>query len=268
MAMRAARLLAPGHPLAGASVIVTRPAASAAALRRRVRALGGAAIALPGSALHGVADAAAARAALRRARSADVVVFTSPAAVRFAYWLLPHLRFAGTTQVCAPGAGSVRALRRRGVAGAAFPADRQDSEGLLGLPALRRVRRRRIALVGAAGGRELLPRELAARGARVEPVEVYRRTPPRLTRRHFAALEQARDPVISLFSSAEAFAHLQALLPAALFARLAAGDCVVSSARLAARARALGFAAVHVAGSPAPGDLLNAARAALARHRL
>ena len=57
MAARA-RLLAPGHPLAGASVIVTRPAATAGALRRRVRALGGTPIGLPAIGLRASADAA------------------------------------------------------------------------------------------------------------------------------------------------------------------------------------------------------------------
>jgi len=51
-----ARLLAPGHPLAGANVIVTRPAGSAAAVRRRVRALGGECVVLPGSGLRAPAD--------------------------------------------------------------------------------------------------------------------------------------------------------------------------------------------------------------------
>ncbi len=268
MATRAAKLLAFDRPLAGASVVITRPPASAASIRRRVRALGGTPIGIPGSALGAVADATAARRQLRLARAADIVVFVSPAAVRFAWNLLPGLRFARTTKVLAPGAGSVRALRRRGVAEAAYPAQRQDSEGLLALPQLGRVRRARVAVIGAAGGRDLLPRELRARGARLHPVEVYRRRAPRLDRRHFLRLESAAGPLISLFSSAEALTHLHAQLPAPLFARLAANECIVSSNRLAEVARTLGFARVHVAASPAPAALLAAACAALARHRL
>src|SRR5512141_2062059 len=110
MARYTARLLAPGHPLAGVGVIVTRPAGSAATLRRRVHALGGACIVVPGSALRAVDDRANARAGLRVARSADLVIFTSPAAVRFAWSLLPRLRFARATPVLAPGTGSAHAL--------------------------------------------------------------------------------------------------------------------------------------------------------------
>lgn len=263
-----ARLLLPGHPLAGAAIVVTRPGATAAALRRRIRAAGGTVLSLPGFALLAVADAAAAMRCLRAARSADVVIFTSPAAVRFAWRLLPQLRFPRKTIVVAPGAGSARALHRRGVAAPLHPADRQDSEGVLALPALQRVRGRRVALVGAGGGRELLPRELATRGARVVRVEVYRRAAPRLNRRHFAALERAAAPLVVLLSSTEALQHLHGELPAPLFARLTANDCVVSSARVGAQARALGFAHVHVARSPLPAALLDAAAGAVARHRI
>jgi uroporphyrinogen-III synthase len=130
------------------------------------------------------------------------------------------------------------------------------------------VRRRRVAVIGARGGRDVLARELRARGARLQQIEVYRRRAPRLGRSHFLQLEQAAGPLLSLFSSAAALGHLHALLPAPLFAHLAAGECIVSSERLAEVARTLGFARIHVAASPAPAALLAAACAALARHRL
>jgi uroporphyrinogen-III synthase len=267
MATCAAKLLAFDRPLAGASVVITRPSSTGGAMRRQVERLGGKPVGLPGIALRAVADAGKARRELRAVRSADIVVFISPAAVRFAWNLLPRLRFARTTCVLAPGAGSARALQRRGVA-SSYPPDRQDSEGLLDLPSLARVRRRHIVLVGAAGGRDLLSRELRARGARVQLIEVYERTVPHLNRRHFAQLERATGPLIGLFSSAEALTNLHLRLPAALFAHLAANDCVVSGARVAEVAHTLGFAHVHVATSALPEALLAAACAALARHRI
>ncbi|MEN6538749.1 MAG: uroporphyrinogen-III synthase, partial [Mizugakiibacter sp.] len=54
-------------PLAGATVAITRPAGSGGALARRVRALGGAPLLLPGLSLRGAEDADAARRALRDA---------------------------------------------------------------------------------------------------------------------------------------------------------------------------------------------------------
>lgn len=257
-----------GHPLAGAGVVVTRSGTAANALRRRIAALGGTPVLLPGLGIAAVADPDGARRALRAAVArADALVFTSPIAVAHAFRLLPTLRPRRACAVLAPGAGSARALQRRGIA-AQHPRERQDSEGVLAMPQLAHVRGRRVVLVGADGGRELLAQELRRRRARVETVSVYRRGPPRLDRRHHAALAAAPSPLIALFSSAQALGHLRALLPPPLCARLLAGECVVSSPRLAEAARALQFVRVHVAASAAPDALVAAARAALARHRL
>ena len=266
--MPEAVLIESSRPLAGAGVIVTRPAASAGALRRRIRALGGEPVGLPGSVLRAAPDRAAIRAALMAARDADVAIFVSPAAVKFAYAALPKMRFSRTTRVCAVGAATARALQRRGIRNVTWPRERQDSEGLLALPQLGNLRARRVALVGAPGGRELLAQTLRARRARLARIDVYRREAPRFSARRLAALEQAPAPWLLLVSSAEALANLRVALPLRLFARLAAGDIVVSSERLAKLARASLFANVHVARGPAPADLLNAARVALARHRL
>lgn len=255
-------------PLIGASVVVTRPASSAATLKRRVRGLGGVALGLPGIGVRATNDPDAARSALRAARTADLVVFTSPNAVRYAYALAPNLRFARATQICAIGAGSARALARRGVREALHPTQRQDSEGLLELTAFARLRGKRIALIGAPGGRDLLREELRRRGAKVELVHVYRRVAPRLDRRHFDALERAAAPLLILLSSAEAIAHLRAALPAPLFARLTAGAAVVSRMRLAAAARGAGWHDIHIARSASARDLCATAATTLALHRL
>jgi uroporphyrinogen-III synthase len=265
--MPTARLIQASGPLAGASVIVTRPAATAAATRRRIRALGGNAIGLPGVLLRACTDATAKK-ALGAARAADIAIFVSPAAVKFALQLHPRLRFARATRVCAVGAATAHALARAGLRNVAFPHERQDSEGLLALPELAQLRGKRVVLIGAPGGRELLAATLRARRARVTPVHVYLRAPPHYSARQLAVLEQAPAPLLTLLSSAEVLANLRAQLPLHLFARLAAGELVVSSARLAELARRSLFANVHVAASPAPRDLLDAAQQALARHRL
>jgi uroporphyrinogen-III synthase len=266
--MTQASLIETTGPLAGANVIVTRPSATSGALRQRIRALDGNALGLPGTVLRASADTTAAKAALAAARAADIVIFVSPAAVKFAFALRPTLHFIRTTRVCAIGAATARALARRGLRNAVFPRERQDSEGLLALPELARLRGKRVALIGAPGGRDLLVRTLRVRRARVMHVHVYRRTAPRYTARQIAALEQAPAPLLTLLSSAEALANLRAQLPLRLFARLADGELIVSSERLAELARRSLFANVRVAASAAPRDMLDAARKALARHRL
>ena len=252
------------HDLAGAGIVVTRPAGTGASLARSISARGGWPVRLPGLALRKIDDAAT-RSALARHGKRHLAIFTSPAAVRFAFALRPSLRLAKDT-VFAIGAGTARALARRGVT-AAYPLDRSDSEGLLALPALAKPRGRRVAIVGAPGGRDLIAPTLRRRGAKVEPIAVYRREPPRLTARHLAALAAAPDPLLTLVSSGEALANLVARLPDRELARMRRQTVVVSSARLAALARKHGFRTLVEARSAAPRDLLDAAATALSRRR-
>jgi len=263
-----ARLRSGSGPLAGATVVVTRPVGSGQTLRRRILAAGATALSLPGITVRVAADIKALRHALGAARTAAIAIFVSPIAVRYALALRPQLRFARGTVVCAVGAATARALARAGVGTAVWPRARQDSEGLLAMPELARLRGRRIALIGAPGGRELLPQALRARGAKIEKLDVYRRVAPRLDRRHFDAIARATLPLLTLVSSVQTLANLHALLPPAAFSRLVSGDIVVSSARIAALARSIGFMRVHLAASAETRALLEAAVTALAQHRL
>jgi len=116
-----------------------------------------------------------------------------------------------------------------------------------------------LALIGAAGGRDLLREQLAARGARLREVHVYQRVPPRLDRRHLAALANLPVDACVLWSSVEALHQLQRLLPAAAWSSLTGVIAVVSSERLAQAARAAGFTRICRAASALSADLLAAA---------
>jgi len=253
--------------LAGATLVVTRPADSAGELIARVHASGADAIALPGLALRAVRVPATARAQLRAAAQADICLFSSPASVRFAFRVLPTLSLRQRARIIAIGDASARVLARHGVR-ASVPLERNDSEGVLALPELADVRGQRIAMVGAAGGRDLIAPTLRERGATIEEIHVYERVAPRLTKRHFEALERADDPLIVLLSSAQALAHLVARLPPPLLARLRGQILIVSSERLAGTAAGHGFANILRARSALVDDLLDAAARALAHHRL
>lgn len=243
--------------LRGRVIVITRPAGTASAFARQVRARGGVPLLLPGLSLRAANDRGYAQAQLRAAlREDELLLFTSPAAVRFAAALAP-LRTRAT--LLAVGQGTAAALRRHGLA-AQVPSQRQDSEGVLDLPLLREMHGRRMALIGAPGGRGLLQQRLGDAGAQLREVEVYRRCAPRLDRRHIEALRQLRAGARVLLSSAQALAHLHEGLPAAAWKRLCAATAVVSSARLAEAAHGAGFGRVRVAASALPADLLDAAR--------
>lgn len=242
--------------LYGRTVVITRPAGTGSSMARQVRRLGGIPLLLPGLSLRDVADAGQAAAALGAALEDDLLVFTSPAAVRFAT-RLALLRTHAT--VWAVGQGTARALRLQGVSEPWAPVQRQDSEGLLDHPALADVQGKRVALIGAAGGRGVLRTELVARGAQLREVHVYRRAPPRWQRRQLEAVAALPPDARVLLSSAEALGCLREGLPVPAYAALTGAIAVVSSERLAEVAREAGFKGVVVAASAMGADLLAAA---------
>ncbi|KLD65773.1 uroporphyrinogen-III synthase [Dyella japonica] len=250
------RSLTPAEPsLDGRTVVITRPAGTGSPLARRVRRMGGVPLLLPGLSLRAVDGAAAVAVDLRAALNDQLLIFTSPAAVRFAAHLAP-LRTDAT--VLAVGQGTARALARHGV-DALAPLVRQDSEGLLEQPALAHVQGRRVALIGAPGGRGVLRAELLARGAQLREVHVYRRGTPRWQRRQLDAVRQLPADARVLLSSAEALDNLQQGLPADAFAQLIQAVAIASSERLAEAAHAAGFERVAVAASALSDNLLTAA---------
>lgn len=258
----------PAGPLRGAGAVNTRPAGSANGLSRRLRRLGAETVALPGQRLRIATNAAGARAALRAALRGEGLIFVSPAAVRFAWKLLPLLRLPRRLRVCAVGSATAAALHRHGVVTVFQPRERQDSDGLLAEEVLRDVRGQHWALIGAAGGRDTLPTTLRRRGAKVTPVEVYERVPPRWTRLHYARLETVPRPLLVVVTSAYALGQLATALPAGLVLALRTAELIVSSERLAGLAREHGFKRIHVAASALAADLTGACERALARHRL
>ena len=254
--MTAPRPIAAKPALHGRTVVITRPSGTGSSLAREVRRRGGTPMLLPGLSLHGVDQPKESAATLGAALGDDLMIFTSPAAVRFAARLAP-LQTQAT--VFAVGQGTARALRRHGVKAPLAPTFRQDSEGLLEHPLLAEPQGLRVALIGAPGGRGVLRATLAERGVQLREVHVYQRGVPRWQARHLDALEHLPDDARVLLSSAEALGNLQQGLPAHAWARLRAAVAVVSSERLADAARSAGFSRVLLAASALSADLLAAA---------
>ena len=198
-------------PLAGRTVLVTRPAGQAAVLVQAIHAAGGAAYAFPALAVEAVpVDALAAP--LARLRAADIAIFISPSAAQFG---VAAIRSGGglspATEVFAVGPGTARALAAQGVGGAVTPHG-QDSEALLALPQLAAVAGKRVVIVRGVGGRPLLAETLAARGAQVDFLECYRRVLPPADAAPLLARWQAGGIDAVTVTSAETLANLAALL--------------------------------------------------------
>ena len=245
------------QPLRGLTVFVARPAGQARAIASRLRALGADPVALPTASLRATDEPEAAIAALGAAASAAAVVFVSPAAVRYAFRLLPAL---SPSHAIAVGPTTQRLLARHGI-DAVVPA-RFDSEGVLALPMLQSVRGRTIVIVGAPGGRDAIRSALAARGATVEFAAVYRRARPRWTAAHRRAIERASSRSALVVSSSDALAVLAQLGGDSFVTRFRHRQLVVPSERVEAAARSIGFARIVRASSALPAALVDALVAA------
>ena len=199
------------RPLAGRSVLVTRPAHQAAALAQAIRAAGGDALVFPALAIEAVpADELAA--SLAQVREADIVLFISPNAAQFG---MAAIQTGGglpaSVEVFAVGPGTARALRERNLGGVVVP-DGQDSEALLALPQLQQVAGKRVVIVRGVGGRPLLADTLAARGAQVHFMECYRRVRPQADAASLLARWRAGGIDAVTVTSAETLDNLAALL--------------------------------------------------------
>ena len=168
-------------PLAGRTIVVTRPREQAVSLAEAIAAAGGAPLIFPLLEILPIADPEVLETAVARLPGAALAVFISPNAVDHALpVILAHGPWPAGTVPAAVGQGTVKALAACGVAGCVAPRARFDSEALLALPDLagERVAGRRVVIFRGDGGRELLAETLRARGALVEYITCYRRAGP------------------------------------------------------------------------------------------
>lgn len=231
-------------PLAGRSIVVTRPQAQAAPLAEAIAAAGGTPIVFPLLEISPAADPQPLAEAAARLAEYAMAAFVSPNAVEHALpALLAHSTWPAGLLPAAVGQGTVKALAVRGVTGCIAPTERFDSEALLALPELaaERVAGRRVAIFRGDGGRELLADTLRQRGATVDCITCYRRSGPSdgvaplLT-----AWRLGRLDAITV-SSSEGLRYLVDLLDAEGLAFLQATPLFVPHARIAENARALGL---------------------------
>jgi uroporphyrinogen-III synthase len=172
------------------------------------------------------------------------VVFVSPSAVhQGSRWL------GAGTKTLAVGAGTAGDLAKRGVKNVLYPTAGADSEALLELSALARVSGQHILIVRGQGGRSLLGDTLAARGARVEYAECYRRVRPRSDAAPVLAAWAAGELHAVTVNSGEALQNLLELVGAEGRHRLLDTPLFVPHARVAAQAAGAGAREVVVAGA-------------------
>jgi uroporphyrinogen-III synthase len=224
--------------LAGKRILVTRPRELAGGLAALIAQAGGEPVLFPTIEIRDPQEPARAQALVARLPEFDLAVFVSPSAVRKA---MPLAAGGAWPRVAAVGEGTRRELERHGLRGVISPPGQPDSEALLALAELSQVAGSRVLILRGAGGRELLAETLAARGAKVEVAECYRRVRPE------APPPEGRIDAACV-SSGEALANLVAMLGRE---RLEHAPVFVPHPRVEAQARELGLRRPVLA---APGD--------------
>jgi uroporphyrinogen-III synthase len=193
------------------TVLVTRPAAQAAAWVERLRAAGLDAQPLPLIAIEPATDPAALRAAWHTLASRALVMFVSPNAVAGFFAARPEgASWPDGLRAGATGPGTVDALQAAAVPAAlclAPAAPPYDSAALWQHLQALPWAGRSVLIVRGDGGRDEFARTLREAGAAVDFVAAYRRARPRWSdaeRARAAAALAAPRSHVWLLSSAEA----------------------------------------------------------------
>ena len=231
-------------PLAGRTIVVTRPREQVAPLAKAITAAGGAPLPFPLLEILPVADPRALETGVARLAGAALAIFISPNAVDHALpAILAHGPWPAGTVPAAVGQGTVKALAACGVAGCIAPRERFESEALLALPDLagERVSGRRVVIFRGDGGRELLAETLRERGALVEYITCYRRAGPAGGVQPLLEGWRAGRLDALTVSSSEGLRNLLDLLDDEGRAFLARTPVFVPHARIAENARAAGL---------------------------
>ena len=238
-------------PLAGRSVLVTRPLAQAGELAALIVAAGGEAVLFPLLEINAAADLAPLAAAAGKLHEYTLAIFISPNAVDYSVpALLERGPWPSRLTPVAVGQGTVRALVARGIHGTVAPTERFDSEALLALPELQtdRVAGRRLAIFRGDGGRELLAETLRERGAEVDCIPCYSRSAPAVGVEALLKRWHAGQLDALTVSSSEGLRYLVDMLDAEGRALLAKTPVFVPHARIAENAAALGLNHVILTG--------------------
>jgi uroporphyrinogen-III synthase len=239
-------------PLAGRTIVVTRPLAQAGPLAEAIAAAGGEPLIFPLLEISPAADRQPLAEAAAHLGEYDWAVFISPNAVDYA---LPTLLAGGpwpaSLRPAAIGQGTVRALLAHGIGNCLAPRERFDSEALLALPELaaERFAGTRVAILRGDGGRELLADTLRQRGAVVDCITCYRRSPPSAGAQTLLAAWRAGRLAALTVSSSEGLRHLLELLDAEGRNHLQATPLFVPHARIAETARESGLNNIILSGA-------------------
>lgn len=246
------------HSLSGLTVLITRPLNQADSLRRAIESAGAKTLSLPLIEINRLNDAQAIQELRNKVLQLDSyqsLIFVSNNAVSFGgevinnYWP----QFPIGIEVIAIGPTTAEAASEQLGCEVIQPSSGMTSEDILRLPALSNVSDKKVGIVRGQGGRELLADTLRERGAIVDYLEAYRRTPVDYTSVDFCNRLQKAGVNVLTVSSGESLDRLTHLL-AANGKMLQQFKLLVPSERIGRQAKKAGYEQVKNASGA---DLLS-----------
>lgn len=167
--------------LEGLGVVITRPRTSAEPLARALEREGARTWIYPALEIEDISLSEETLEALDDLANCALAVFVSANAARKGLEIvLERGPWPEGVEACAVGEATAAELRNSGLRGVISPPGRQDSDGLLEMARLHRVKGENIIVFRGEGGRERLRDVLQERGARVRYAECYRRVRPKV----------------------------------------------------------------------------------------
>jgi len=250
------------NSLSGLTVLITRPSNQVDSLRQAIEAEGAKVLSLPLIKIKALNAAQAIQDLKDKVLQLDSyqsLIFVSNNAVNFGgevinnYWP----QFPVGVDVIAVGPTTAEAASVRFACEVIQPSSGMTSEDILCLPQLSDVSEKKVGIVRGQGGRELLADTLRQRGATVDYLEAYSRTPVDYTSANFCnRLCDAGVNVLTV-SSGESLDRLTRLL-ADNRKRLQQLNLVVPSERVGRQAEKAGYQQVYNARGADPLSFVSA----------
>ena len=238
--------------LNGLRILVTRPEQRAKTFVSMLQAKGAEAMLFPAITIIEPLNTQSRETVLKNISDYQMAIFISPTAVEKT---LEHIDvLPQTLKLIALGKSTARALKALGYT-LSFEAETQDSESLLAQPQMQaeQVATQNIVIFRGEGGRPLLADTLRERGARVTYADIYRRALP--VSEHLQTTQLSGLHAVCVTSNQSLENLILLCDDAALLKTL---PLFVPGHRCADLARALGFAAVHIASSATDDAMLDA----------
>jgi len=250
------------NSLSGLTVLITRPSNQVDSLRRAIESDGAKALSLPLIEIKTLNDAQAIQDLKDKVLQLDSyqsLIFVSNNAVSFGGEIINNYwpQFPVAVDVIAVGPTTAEAAQERLACEVIQPSSGMTSEDILRLPHLQDVSEKKIGIVRGQGGRELLADTLRERGATVDYLEAYSRTPVNYTSADFCnRLLEAGVNVLTV-SSGESLDRLTHLL-ADNRKKFQQMNIVVPSQRVGRQAEKAGYQQVHNASGADPLSFVSA----------